>query len=159
MRPGADSHRPAASLVRIRSLGASSHAVQAAPAQCGDSVDIPVQKRARPGRVVRPILGWNPSSAGSHEPGGMATARTPAAPAAEVRLTDLASLRVIGRCFPLAWVKPALSATDRASRRLRLRPAHVSPRRPGPGAPEPHRYTHPTLADGIGNTYTHMQFT
>ncbi len=52
-------------------------------------------------------------------------ARTRASLGAGIRLTDLVSLGVIGKYFPLARVKAALADTGKDSRRQRLLPAHV----------------------------------
>ena len=52
-------------------------------------------------------------------------ARTRAELGAGVRLTDLVSLGVIGKTFPLARVKEVLARTGKASRRQRLLPAPV----------------------------------
>lgn len=52
-------------------------------------------------------------------------ARTRADLGAGVRLTDLVSLGVIGKTFPLARVKEVLATTGKGSRRQRLLPAHV----------------------------------
>lgn len=52
-------------------------------------------------------------------------ARTRADLGAGVRLTDLITLGVIGKTFPLARVKEVLAATGKSSRRQRLLPAHV----------------------------------
>ena len=52
-------------------------------------------------------------------------ARTRARLADGVRLTDLISLGVVGRAFPLTAVRAAVSASGKESQRQRLLPAHV----------------------------------